>query len=107
MSLGCVVNNEAQGDEHSRTYQSQEAHHGPFDQHVAAGAGLRGSWALLWRGSLNGEAVVLDDVAIVGERGLDNDFLVDVAVQAEPRVPLIAQGISKVSLQVHTVQSVR
>lgn len=70
-------------------------------------AGLRQAGALLRWSFLDGEAVVLDDVAIVGERGLDDDLFVDVAVQAEPRVPLVAQSICKVTLQVHTVQSVR
>lgn len=107
MSLGCVVDNEAQGDQHPRTYQSQEAHHRPPDQHVAAQAGLRHAGTLLGCGSLNGEAVVLDDVAIVGEGRLDDDLLVDVAVQAEPRVPLVAQGVGEVTLQVYAIQSVR
>lgn len=107
MSLGCVVDDEAQGDQHPGANQSQEAHHRPLDQHVAAEAGLRHAGTLLGRSSLDGEAVVLDDVAIVGERGLDDDLLVDVAVQAETRVPLVAQGVGKVTLQVHAVQSVR
>lgn len=36
VSLGCVIDNKAQGDENPWTNQSQEAHHGPLDQHVAA-----------------------------------------------------------------------
>lgn len=74
---------------------------------MAAEAGLRHAGTLLRRSSLNGEAVVLDDVAIVGQRGLDDDLLVDLAVQAKPWVPLVAQGVGKVTLQVDAVQSVR
>lgn len=74
---------------------------------MAPQAGLWEAGALLGRSSLDGEAVVLDDVAVVGEGGLDDDLFVDLAVQAKPGVPLVAQGVSKVTLQVYTVQSVR
>lgn len=73
---------------------------------MAATAGRRQTGTQLWLCSLNWEAVMLDDVAIVGKRGFDNDFLVDLAIQAEPRVSLIVQGIGKVTLQVYTIQSV-
>lgn len=106
VSLGCIVNNEAQGDQHPWTYQNQEAHHRTLAQDVAATAGRCQTGTQLWLCSLNWEAVMLDDVAIVGKRGFDNDFLVDLAIQAEPRVSLIVQGIGKVTLQVYTIQSV-
>ncbi|KAA8586860.1 hypothetical protein FQN60_000696 [Etheostoma spectabile] len=54
--------------------------------------GLRHAGTLLGRSSLYGEAVVLDDVAIVGERGLDDDLFVDMAVHPKPPVPLVTQG---------------
>jgi len=107
VSLGCVVDDEAQADQRPGTHQGQEAHHGPLDQRLAAEAGLRPAGTLLRGGARNREAVVPDDVAIVGERGLDDDLLVNVAVQAEARVPLVAQGVRKVTLQVHAIQSVR
>ena len=49
---------------------------------------------------------MLNDVAVIGERGLDNDFLVDLAVQTELWVPLVIQGVGKVALQVYTIQGV-
>lgn len=50
---------------------------------------------------------MLNDVPIVGERGLDYDLFLDLAVQTKAWVPLVVQGISKVTFQVHTIQSVR
>lgn len=106
MSFGCVVDDEAQGDQHPRTHQCQETHHRLSDQYLAAKAGLRPAGTLLRGGSLDGETVVLNDVAVIGERGLDDDFLVDLTVQAELWVPLVIQGVGKVTLQVYTIQSV-
>lgn len=106
VSFGCVVDDEAQGDQHPWTHQSQEAHHGLSDQHVAVMAGLRPAGTPLRRRPLHREPVVLNDVAIIGQGGLDNDFLVDLTVQAELWVPLVVQGVSKVPLQVHAVQRV-
>lgn len=74
---------------------------------MAAWAVLRQRGALLGRSCLVGEAVMLDDVAIVGERRLDDDLLVDLAVQSKARIPQVTEGIGEVSLQVDTVQSVR
>lgn len=106
MSLGCVVNNKTQCDQHPWAYQSQEAHHRPSDQHIAAWAGLRQRGTLLGRCPLDGETVVLDDVAIVWERRLDDHLLVDLAVQTKARVSQVTEGIGEVSLQVDTIQSV-
>lgn len=49
---------------------------------------------------------MLNDVAVIGERGLDDDLVVDLTVQAELWVPLVVQGVGKVPLQVYTIQSV-
>lgn len=106
MSFGRVVNNEAQSDQHPRAHQGQEAHHGPLDQDVAPRAGLRSGGTLLRSGALSGEAVVPDEVAIVGEGGFDDDFLVDLAVQAELWVSLVVQGVDEVTLQVDAIQDV-
>ena len=47
---------------------------------------------------------MLDDVAVVGERRLDDDLVVHLAVQSEARVPHVAQRVGEVALQVHSVQ---
>lgn len=107
MSLRCVVDDKAQSDQHPWTHHSEEPQHRPLYQHMAAQAGLRQSGTLLGRSSLNGEAIMLDDVTVVGERGLDNDLVLDLAVQTKAWVPLVVQGVSEVTLQVYTVQIVR
>lgn len=70
-------------------------------------AGLRPAGTLLGGSSLHGETVVLDDVAVIVEGVLNDDFLVDLNAHSELWVPLVAQGVGKVALQVYTIQSVR
>ena len=103
VSLGCIVDNEPQCEQDSRAHQREEAHHGPLGEDLAAQAGWGLAGALLGRGPLLWEAVVLDDVAVVGQRGLDDGLVLDVAVQAEAWVSLVVEGVGEVALQGHAM----
>jgi len=100
-SLGGVINNQTERDEKAGAQQREEAQQGPLGGLLAAQAG---AGALLRSHALHGEAVVLDDVAVVGQRRLDDDLVVHLAVEAEARVPHVAQRVGEVALQVDTVQ---
>lgn len=103
-SLGGVINNQTECDEEAGAQQREEAQQGPLGQHLAAQARAGVPGTLLRNHPLHREAVVLDDVPVVGQRGLDDDLIMHLAIEAEARVPHVAQRVSEVTLQVDTIQ---